>query len=541
MPQLLITNATIHSSRHPFATALLVDNGVVAWVGDTEVARSIAPNATVRDAEGALVTPAFVDAHVHVLETAITMRSPQLSPRAGVTTREQVKNRIAEAAAGWKPGEHPITFLGYDDSGWPEQDRLSWQDIDQVAGAVPVYVPRADLHSALGSTALLRWAELNDANTPRTTPLRDDDHVHVRQALQVLDPSFRDELYRSVLARCASLGVVEVHENSAPGIDTRAGLARLIEMTREPESGLPLVVGYRGEAVSSVDQVEALATEIPGLQGLAGDLSVDGSFGSRSALLRQDYSDDAGNRGTQHLSVTTVADHIRATSLAGVQGGFHVIGDGALDVVVQALQQVAGESPQMRQAIRRAGHRLEHVELLDDNALATCVDLSVMISAQPAFDAWWGGPSGMYAQRLGQQRALATTPIRSMMASGVTVGFGSDSPVTPINPWDGVRAAVWHTNSDQRISARAAFRAHTRAGHRLRGEVTAGEITVGAPAHLALWDAPELGVQAENDGRSSWSTDARSGTPLLPYLAQEGLVPTCLATWRSGELIYEAP
>lgn len=83
--------------------------------------------------------------------------------------------------------------------------------------------------------------------------------------------------------------------------------------------------------------------------------------------------------------------------------------------------------------------------------------------------------------------------------------------------------------------------AHTRAGHRLRGEVTAGEITVGAPAHLALWDAPELGVQAENDGRSSWSTDARSGTPLLPYLAQEGLVPTCLATWRSGELIYEAP
>lgn len=54
MPQLLITNATIHSSRHPFATALLVDNGVVAWVGDTEVARSIAPNATVRDAEGAL-------------------------------------------------------------------------------------------------------------------------------------------------------------------------------------------------------------------------------------------------------------------------------------------------------------------------------------------------------------------------------------------------------------------------------------------------------------------------------------------------------
>lgn len=83
MPQLLITNATIHSSRHPFATALLVDNGVVAWVGDTEVARSIAPNATVRDAEGALVTPAFVDAHVHVLETAITMRSPQLSPGLG--------------------------------------------------------------------------------------------------------------------------------------------------------------------------------------------------------------------------------------------------------------------------------------------------------------------------------------------------------------------------------------------------------------------------------------------------------------------------
>jgi cytosine/adenosine deaminase-related metal-dependent hydrolase len=124
------------------------------------------------------------------------------------------------------------------------------------------------------------------------------------------------------------------------------------------------------------------------------------------------------------------------------------------------------------------------------------------------------------------------------------MAFGSDTPVTALDPWGAVAAALFHNNRDFRISARAAFKAHTRGGWRVGGEPNfmAGELRVGAPAHLALWRADELGVQAENDGRSSWTTDARSGSPLLPILEQEAISrgerPQCVATLREGVFLY---
>jgi hypothetical protein len=105
-----------------------------------------------------------------------------------------------------------------------------------------------------------------------------------------------------------------------------------------------------------------------------------------------------------------------------------------------------------------------------------------------------------------------------------------------------VRAAVLHRDVDQRISARAAFRAHTRGGWRLAGldGTGAGEIRVGAPAHLAFWHAEELVVQAPEGRLAAWSTDPRAGTPLLPALGPDLPDPTCLRTLRAGTVIYDA-
>ena len=59
-------------------------------------------------------------------------------------------------------------------------------------------------------------------------------------------------------------------------------------------------------------------------------------------------------------------------------------------------------------------------------------------------------------------------PFGSMHRAGVVLAFGSDSPITPIDPWAGVRAAVLHHAEDERLTVRAAFNAHTRGGHRAR-------------------------------------------------------------------------
>ena len=143
---------------------------------------------------------------------------------------------------------------------------------------------------------------------------------------------------------------------------------------------------------------------------------------------------------------------------------------------------------------------------------------------QPLFDAAWGGPDGLYAARLGADRAAAMNPFATMAAAGVSLAFGSDAPVTPADPWAAVQAAAHHRTPGSGLSPRAAFTAHTRGGHRAAGRTDRGigTISVGAPAHLAILAAGPLVRPAADPSVARWSTDPRSRVPLLPDLDAGG-------------------
>jgi hypothetical protein len=234
--------------------------------------------------------------------------------------------------------------------------------------------------------------------------------------------------------------------------------------------------------------------------------------------------------------VDEAARHLAACSLLGVQGGFHIIGDAGLDAALDALDAAAAEVGEQR--IRAAGHRFEHVELADQAAVEKLAKYSVTVSMQPAFDAAWGGPGGLYEQRLGD-RSKAMNTFAAFYASGVPITFGSDSPVTPLSPWSSIRACLEHSNPEQRISARAAFLGHTRAGWRAtkHRNPLMGQLVPGAPASFAVWEVEELMVQVADSRVQSWSTDPRARTPLLPAL-DTGSDPVCLQTVREGQELF---
>ena len=189
--------------------------------------------------------------------------------------------------------------------------------------------------------------------------------------------------------------------------------------------------------------------------------------------------------------------------------------------------------------IRAAGHRFEHAEMVDDAAMAALAKHAVGVSVQPVFDALWGGGEGMYAQRLGAVRALELNPLARFYAAGVPLFFGSDAPVTPLSPWASIRAALNHHEPSSRISARAAFIGHTRAGWRAAKSENPfhGQLGPGAPASFAIWDVEELMVQVADERVQSWSTDPRARTPLLPALDTEN-EPRCLQTVHLGRELH---
>lgn len=179
--------------------------------------------------------------------------------------------------------------------------------------------------------------------------------------------------------------------------------------------------------------------------------------------------------------------------------------------------------------------------MLTPETVAAFAELGLTASVQPAFDAAWGGEEGMYAQRLGVERARTLNPYAALLRAGVPLAFGSDSPVTPLDPWGTVRAAAFHRTSEHRISVRAGFTAHTRGGWRAVGRDDAGTLVPGAPADYAVWRTADLVVQAPDDRVARWSTDPRSGTPGLPDLTPGAELPVCLRTVVFGQTVYARP
>ncbi|MFF4407274.1 amidohydrolase [Streptomyces sp. NPDC001262] len=527
----LLRNGTVHSPADPFATAMVVEHGSVAWVGSEGAADSFADGVDeVVDLDGALVTPAFTDAHVHTTATGLALTGLDLT---GARTLGEALGRVRAHAAA-RPADRVLLGHGWDASRWPEQRPPSRRELDEATGGRPLYLTRADVHSAVVTTALLDLVPQVAAGDG--APLTGDDHHAVRAAaLGSIGAAQRTELQRAALARAAALGIGSVHECAGPQISSAEDLTGLLRLAAG-EPG-PRVTGYWAEALASAADAERIR-EL-GAAGAAGDLFVDGSLGSHTACLHAPYADAPapGHTGTAHLDAAAVAAHVAACTEAGIQAGFHAIGDAALTAVVEGVRAAADKVGLA--AVRAARHRVEHAEMLTPEHIAAFAEFALTASVQPAFDAAWGGEEGMYAQRLGRERARTLNPYAALLRAGVPLALGSDSPVTPLDPWGTVRAAAFHRTPEHRVSVRAAFTAHTRGGWRAIGRDDAGVLVPGAPADYAVWETGELLVQVPDTRVANWSTDPRSGTPGLPDLTPGAPLPVCLRTVVGGRSVHE--
>jgi len=537
----LYRGGSVYTSADPVATAMLVTDGQIAWIGTDETAAQHGDGADeVVELDGALVAPTFVDAHVHLSQTGLGLRSVDLSDARSLS---DALARI-ESAARKRQGR-PIHAPNWDQGGWPEHRPPTAAELDRASYGGVVYSPRVDGHSAVISSALAA------ASGARGLTGWNDDGLVTREAHHAARDAFRDGIspadrmadIDAALSAASAAGIGLVQENAGPHVSSAQDLADVLAAGDRGDG--PQVIGYWGELVADETQARELAA-LHGVRGLAGDLNIDGSIGSRTASLRRRYSDipdglppaegqdqDAGWRASQagcgnaYLTVEQVRDHVISCTLAGIQAGFHVIGDAGSDTVVEGMQAAAALLGAPRVAAAR--HRLEHLEMVDATGIRALAELGVTASVQPAFDALWGGPSGMYAARLGSERAAGMNPFGFMEAAGMSLAFGSDTPVTPFSPWQAIRAAMFHHEPAQRLPARVAFLAHTRGGWHAAGIDDRGHLGPGQPASFAIWSVGDL------------VTDPRlglPGPPPLPDLSPGTTLPTNLRTVIQGRTVF---
>lgn len=431
------------------------------------------------DLDGGTLIPAFCDAHVHLPATGLY--------ETGLDFRgERSAAAILDAFRARASGSGVLFGGNFED---PLDAPITRLELDDAVGTEPALLARADMHSCVVSTALLDGLEIEnlegvdraDNGTP-TGYLREKAAAEAWAWFdRTLSPAEQKDAVRAAIKRAYSKGIASVHEMFVVEWRGWASLEVFLEAIADVALDIITYVG--------TTEVEKVA-EI-GFTRVGGDLFLDGSFGSHTAWMSSPYLTPppvgTPENGIAYRTDEELLEVFSKAQRADMQVGVHAIGDAAIEQAIATWEKVAEtEGPA---AVRALGHRIEHFECASDAHIQRAARLGLRASVQPAFDLYWGGENGLYAQRIGWERARAMNRFASMLNAGLLVGAGSDSTVTPMDPFVQLKALRSHHVADEQVGRIEALRLHTMGARALaEGPSLAGSLEPGAPADLVWLD-----------------------------------------------------
>ncbi|HEX2207735.1 MAG TPA: amidohydrolase [Longimicrobium sp.] len=499
-------------SANTLVQALAVRDGRVLAVGtDAEVRRLAGPRTQVVDLNGRLVTPGFNDAHIHFGAGGRGLLDVQL---LGTASLAEIERRVAAAAAQAQPGEW-ILGRGWDHTrlpqselgpgGWPTKEIL-----DRAAPNHPVLLSRVDGHTSWANTAALRLAGI-DRNTPDPSggeivrDARGEATGILKESAEGLvarhvPPPTRAQTRRGILAAlelAARTGVTSV-QSDVSGMDLQ-----VYKELRDADSLTVRVYGWHPLEMRTIQGLNAL-----GVTAGFGDEWLrfgmlkgytDGTLGSRTAFMLEPFSDQH-THGLPQYTQAQLDSLVTAADAAGLQVILHAIGDAANRQALDAFERAArANGPRARR------HRIEHAQVLDERDIPRFRQLGVIASMQPTHatsDMRWA------ETRIGHARAVEGAYVwRSLLDAGAVVVFGTDFPVEPMPPVEGIYSAVTRQSREepgvppggwipeQRLTREEAIRLYTAAAaYGEWEEERKGTLRPGMLADLVVWDRDLLAI-----------------------------------------------
>ncbi|HEY7614134.1 MAG TPA: amidohydrolase family protein [Gemmatimonadales bacterium] len=500
-------------SARPWAGAVAVSRDTVSAVGDSaEIARLVRPSTRVLANGDGLVSPGFMDGHLHFLDGGFQLASLDLR---SADAKSQFIELVAAFAAARKPGEW-IVGGDWDHERWPGTPlpHRSW--IDSVTPDNPVLLYRLDGHMALANSAALRLAQVDrttgdipggvivrDPSGEPTGVLKDAAMGPVQSVIPAPTEAQRDAALKRALAYAAARGVTAFAHVSVPLDELGAYLRARQAGTLTARAALYFPL----EAWRQVAQLVAKmgrGDDWVYLGGVKGYM--DGSLGSTTALFYEPYVDDPSTSGVLVTPEDSMRAWIGAADSAGLQVVVHAIGERANGLLLGIYDSVA-----QAHGARDRRLRVEHAQHLRREDIPRFAQLGVIASMQPyhAID------DGRWAEkRIGPERIKTMYAFRSLLDHGAVLAFGSDWTVAPIEPLLGIYAAVTRRTLDgknpggwvpqEKITVEEALRAYTAGNaYAVFAEDRRGKLAPGYLADLVLIDRDLTRIPPEEIERAA--------------------------------------
>ncbi|MDA0196318.1 MAG: amidohydrolase [Bacteroidetes bacterium] len=468
---LVIRDARIWTGNkiRPWEEAIAVSADTIVALGNTkDINKLIGKDTQIIEAKGLMVTPGFIDSHIHFLELGLELNSVQLRNAA---SKEEFVKRIAEYASKLKPGDW-ITGGAWDHTLWGgELPDKSW--IDDVTPNNPVWLSRLDGHMGLSNSIALNKAGI----TKKTNDV--EGGIIVKSENGELTGIFKDNAQNLIFEVIPARSMIEnidllrkaMDFLASNGVTSVTHMDGNIEVFQEARKEHVLKTRtYIAVPLKDWEQLKELIDsvgfgdewiKIGALKGF-----VDGSLGSRTAAFMRPYNDMPSDSGLYVMPPEEMINYILDADEAGLQLMIHAIGDRANHELLDMFDS----------AIRTNGPRdrrfkIEHAQHLLELDIARFKDLNVIASMQPlqlTDDFRWA------EKAIGPERLATTYAFRSLLYAGTLLVFGSDAPVVPPSVFESIYAAVTRRTNDEikpdgwvsseKISVEDALVAYTCAG-----------------------------------------------------------------------------
>ena len=455
----VLFNGKIYVEKEKFVEAVLIEDRKIKAIGTNDEILATSDIDEKIDCQGKTVIPGLNDSHMHMFSLGETMYQAKISGCKSIDEMIEIcKKYISENPERVKGG---LYAQGWNQDLFEDSDRMPNRfDLDKISTEIPIVLDRVCGHILATNTKAIEVLGL-DGNSPQynggTFEIGEDGYPNgvftenacnfAKDIIPRPDIEERRKMFIEASKYAAEHGVTTVQSNDLGTIVfDYPTYFKLFKDIYDSGEG---IVRYRHQVCfNSIDEFKDYIENGEFKNGEYDEDSLiqlgplklfkDGSLGARTALLREDYNDDKGNKGLVWMSQEEMDEFCKVASEAGIQVATHVIGDAAIEQTIDSYEKTFGEEG------NKLRHALVHCQITDKALLERIAKLGIVVSYQPIFLDY---DMHVVENRCGKELSSTSYAFKTLEDLGAKVAYGTDCPVEDCNPFPNIYSAVTRKDS----------------------------------------------------------------------------------------------
>ena len=416
------------------ANAMVVENGVILYVGDVRTADSLYPMTPKTEFVGKYIYPGFIDAHCHFLAYSKGLTEVDLvGSKSEADVIKRTKKFAKKNTLPWLIGR------GWDQNDWANKSFPGMALLDKAFPNTPVCLSRIDGHAVWINSAAVKALNLNTQQV-----IAGGEFVYKDGKFQGICIDNAADLVKSKLPEVPftawetglNSGLRNCHAQGLTQIAEAGMSLKDIQLVQDLQAQNKLSLRIYGmlslseENLGYISRNGMIYTDLFTMRSVK--MYLDGALGSRGALLKGDYCDQLGHKGLQIMDVAKFEMYQQYLFNKGFQVCVHAIGDSANAIALRTFQKNIPEGYDAR-------WRIEHAQIVNGKDQKIFATRSIIPSVQPTHatsDAPWAD------ERLCSTAAKGGYAYQNLLNQAKVIALGTDFPVEGISTMNTFYAAT---------------------------------------------------------------------------------------------------